>query len=99
MATNSAMFEKNTQVNFKTNEQLLEKAKKVFAENDLDLTAAFNLFVETVAEKNRLPFPTKEEQKRDQLMAEFQKQVEKNVADLKQGKGVSLDEARRRLLS
>jgi antitoxin component of RelBE/YafQ-DinJ toxin-antitoxin module len=46
---------KDTQVNFKTDSRLLEKAKEIFAMNQLDLTAGFNLFLQNIAVKNELP--------------------------------------------
>ena len=52
---------KDTQVNFKTDSRLLEKAKEVFAMNQLDLTARFNLILQNIAVKNELLILTEEE--------------------------------------
>ena len=38
------VLEKNTQVNFKTNRDLLEKAKAIITEQNLDMTASFTCF-------------------------------------------------------
>lgn len=89
---------KETQVNFRTNKEILEQAKKVFASQNLDLTSSFNLFLENVVQENRLPFETAEDIEKKNLMAEFQMQVEKNMRDITQGKGISLDNARKKLL-
>lgn len=51
---------KDTQVNFKTDSRLLEKAKEVFAMNQLDLTASFNLILQNIAVKNDLLILTEE---------------------------------------
>ena len=39
----------------------LETGKEVFAMNQLDLTAGFNLFLQNIAVKNELPILTEEE--------------------------------------
>ena len=41
-------LEKNTQVNFRTNSDLLERAKEIISEHNLDMTASFNLFLENI---------------------------------------------------
>ena len=41
-------LEKNTQVNFRTNSDLLERAKEIISEYNLDMTASFNLFLENI---------------------------------------------------
>ena len=41
-------LEKNTQVNFRTNSNLLERAKEIISEHNLDMTASFNLFLENI---------------------------------------------------
>lgn len=45
------VLEKNTQVNFKTNRDLLEKAKAIITAQNLDMTASFNLFFRTHCRK------------------------------------------------
>lgn len=47
---------KDTQVNFKTNSVLLEKAKEIFLEYNLDLTAGFNLFLQNTVLKINCQF-------------------------------------------
>ena len=44
-------IKKDAQVNFKTDSRLLEKAKEVFAMNQLDLTASFNLILQNIIVK------------------------------------------------
>ena len=47
---------KNTQVSFRTNSDLLVSAKKVFSDNNIDLTLALNEFLAKTVEDNSLPF-------------------------------------------
>lgn len=82
---------KDTQVNFKTDARLLEKAKEVFAENDLDLTAGFNLFLQNVAVKNDLPILTEEELEREELFLQLQGEIQENQKAIEQGKGIKLE--------
>lgn len=42
------VFEKNTQVNFKTNSELLEKSKAIITAQNIDMTSTFNLFLENI---------------------------------------------------
>ena len=57
------VLEKNTQVNFKTNKALLEKAKTIITAQNLDMTASFNLFLEHIVENKALPFETQVDKK------------------------------------
>ena len=47
---------KNTQVSFRTNTDLVAAAKKIFSENNIDLTLALNEFLAKTVEENNLPF-------------------------------------------
>ena len=82
---------KDTQVNFKTDSRLLEKAKEVFAMNQLDLTAGFNLFLQNIAVKNELPLLTEEELEREELFLQLQKEVQENQQAIEAGQGISLE--------
>ena len=77
---------KDTQVNFKTDSRLLEKAKEVFAMNQLDLTAGFNLFLQNIAVKNEFPILTEEE-----LFLQLQKEIQENQQEIEAGQGISLE--------
>lgn len=82
---------KDAQVNFKTDSRLLEKAKEVFAMNQLDLTAGFNLFLQNIAVKNELPILTEEELEREELFLQLQKEIQENQQAIEAGHGISLE--------
>ncbi|HEM3121264.1 MULTISPECIES: toxin-antitoxin system antitoxin subunit [Streptococcus] len=84
-------IKKNAQVNFKTDSRLLEKAKEVFAMNQLDLTAGFNLFLQNIAVKNELPILTEEELEREELFLQLQKEIQENQQAIEAGQGISLE--------
>ncbi|AER20244.1 hypothetical protein [Streptococcus suis] len=84
-------IKKNAQVNFKTDSRLLEKAKEVFAMNQLDLTAGFNLFLQNIAVKNELPILTEEELEREELFLQLQKEIQENQQAIEAGPGISLE--------
>ncbi|HEL9597843.1 TPA: toxin-antitoxin system antitoxin subunit [Streptococcus suis] len=82
---------KDAQVNFKTDSRLLEKAKEVFAMNQLDLTSGFNLFLQNIAVKNELPILTEEELEREELFLQLQKEIQENQQAIEAGQGISLE--------
>ncbi|MGV3354771.1 MULTISPECIES: toxin-antitoxin system antitoxin subunit [Streptococcus] len=82
---------KDAQVNFKTDSRLLEKAKEVFAMNQLDLTAGFNLFLQNIAVKNELPILTEEELEREEVFLQLQKEIQENQQAIEAGQGISLE--------
>ena len=84
-------IKKDAQVNFKTDSRLLEKAKEVFAVNQLDLTAGFNLFLQNIAVKNELPILTEEELEREELFLQLQKEIQENQQTIEAGHGISLE--------
>ncbi|KXT83896.1 hypothetical protein STRDD11_01235 [Streptococcus sp. DD11] len=87
-------IKKDTQVNFKTDARLLEKAKKVFASNQLDLTSGFNLFLQNLAVKNELPILTEEELEKEELFQQLQQEIQENQKAIEEGRGVSLESIR-----
>ncbi|MBR7928340.1 toxin-antitoxin system antitoxin subunit [Aerococcaceae bacterium zg-ZUI334] len=90
---------KDRQINFKVNAENFELAKKVFKDKGLDVTAAFNQFIQEVAITNDLPFKTIEEQEREQLIAQLQQEVTDSYNALRAGQGLSLEEARKAVFS
>ncbi|MDR2976020.1 MAG: toxin-antitoxin system antitoxin subunit [Streptococcaceae bacterium] len=89
-------LKKNTQVNFKTNNELLSAAKEIFSENNLDLTAAINFFLQNVVAKGKLPYKTEDEIKREKLIKNLQRDINKSVKNYEMGLGLSEEEARKR---
>jgi len=91
------ILEKNRQVNFKTNSEVLEQAKVVFSESNMDLTTALNAFLEVVALKKKIPFETAEELEKERLLADLQAEMQKSWESIEAGRGLSLEEARKKL--
>lgn len=87
---------KDTQVNFKTDARLLEKAKQVFASHQLDLTSGFNLFLQNVAVKNDLPILTEEELEREELFLQLQQEIQENQKAIEAGRGISLESVKKK---
>lgn len=87
-------LERNTQVNFKTNSDLLEKARLVINAQDLDMTATFNLFLENIVENQALPFETDKDKERRSLLADLRKEITQSFEDLEHGRVYSTSEVR-----
>ncbi|HFI0265626.1 TPA: toxin-antitoxin system antitoxin subunit [Streptococcus suis] len=89
---------KDKQINFKVNSEYFEMAKEVFQENGLDITSAFNEFVQEVAITKTLPFKTIEEKEREKLVSRLQEEISASYEELKASKGVSIEDARKAVL-
>jgi antitoxin component of RelBE/YafQ-DinJ toxin-antitoxin module len=85
------------QVNFKANAEVLAEAKKVFKSKNMTLTAALNSFLETVSVTKEVPIEKQDDLERRRLIAAFQKEVQQNIQDIRDGKGLTVEEARARL--
>jgi len=90
--------EKNIQVNFKTNDKWLTSAKEVFARKGLDVTAALNQFIHEVVITQDIPFQTIEDKERECLIAELGNQIDENLADIRNGKGMTIEEVEEQLI-
>ncbi|MBF0778658.1 MULTISPECIES: type II toxin-antitoxin system RelB/DinJ family antitoxin [Streptococcus] len=90
-------LEKNTQVNFKTNSDLLEKAKAIISAQNLDMTASFNLFLENIVQNKALPFETDTDKERAKLLADLRAEIAKSFDDLEQGRVYNTSEVRANL--
>ncbi|HEL0581730.1 type II toxin-antitoxin system RelB/DinJ family antitoxin [Streptococcus equi] len=91
------VLEKNTQVNFKTNSDLLEKAKAVITAQNLDMTASFNLFLENIVQNNALPFETDADKERVELLADLRAEIAQSFDDLEHGCVYNASEVRANL--
>ena len=91
------VLEKNTQVNFKTNSELLEKAKAIITAQNLDMTASFNLFLENIVENKALPFETDTDKERAELLAGLRVEIAKRFNYLENGRVYSASEVRANL--
>ncbi|HEM6308814.1 TPA: type II toxin-antitoxin system RelB/DinJ family antitoxin [Streptococcus suis] len=91
------VLEKNTQVNFKTNSELLEKAKAIIVAHNLDMTSSFNLFLENIVQNNALPFETETDKERAELLASLRAEIAKSFDDLENGRVYKASEVRANL--
>lgn len=91
------ILEKNTQVNFKTNSDLLEKAKAIITANNLDMTASFNLFLENIVKNKALPFETDTDKERSALLESLHAEIAKSFDDLEHGRVYNANEVRANL--
>ena len=85
---------KNTQVNFKTNRTLLEKAKKIITSQNLDMTTSFNLFLEYVVQNKSLPFETKNDFEKKRILEELRSEIKQSFDDLENGDTYSMSEVK-----
>lgn len=89
---------RDKQINFKVNSEYFEMAKEVFQENGLDITSAFNEFVQEVAITKTLPFKTIEEKEREKLISRLQEEVSASYEELKADKGLAIENAQKAVL-
>jgi addiction module RelB/DinJ family antitoxin len=89
-----AVIERNRQINFKTNSDILEKAKRVFSKQNLDMTTAFNLFLENVAFTETIPFEVAEDIDREQLIFELRAGIQKSIDDFNKGNYYTSEQVR-----
>ena len=90
-------LEKNTQVNFRTNSDLLERAKEISSEYNLDMTASFNLFLENIVQNKKLPFETDTDKEREELLTQLRSEITQSFKDLEQGRIYTVNEVRANL--
>ncbi|WP_455224205.1 type II toxin-antitoxin system RelB/DinJ family antitoxin [Granulicatella sp.] len=90
-------LEKNTQVNFRTNSDLLKRAKEIISEYNLDMTASFNLFLENIVQNKKLPFETGINKEREELLTQLSAEITQSFKDLEQGRIYSVNEVRANL--
>ena len=87
-------LEKNTQVNFRTNRDLLEKAKEIISTYNLDMTASFNLFLENIVQNKKLPFKTDADKEREELLTQLRSEISQSFKDLEQGRIYTVNKVR-----
>lgn len=90
-----ARIEKRVQVNFQTNPELLEKAKKVIKAHNLDMSKSLNLFLETIVATESLPILREDELEKERIFAQLQAEVAESLAEYRSGGGISLEEAKK----
>ena len=87
-------LEKNTQVNFRTNSDLLERAKEIISEYNLDMTTSFNLFLENIVQNKKLPFETDADKEREELLTQLRSEISQSFKDLEQGRIYTVNKVR-----
>ena len=87
-------LEKNTQVNFRTNSDLLERAKEIISEHNLDMTTSFNLFLENIVQNKKLPFKTDADKEREELLTQLRSEISQSFKDLEQGRIYTVNKVR-----
>ena len=90
-------LEKNTQVNFRTNSDLLERAKEIISTYNLDMTSSFNLFLENIVQNKKLPFETDADKEREELLTQLKSEITQSFNDLEQGRIYTINEVRANL--
>lgn len=85
---------KNTQVNFKTNRTLLEKAREIITSHNLDMTTSFNLFLEYVVQNKSLPFETENDLEKRRILEELRSEIKQSFDDLENGDIYSMSEVK-----
>ncbi|MBP1040117.1 type II toxin-antitoxin system RelB/DinJ family antitoxin [Vagococcus sp. BWB3-3] len=94
-----SITEEKARVSFRTDQKLKDDAIKVLSDMQLDLTTAFNLFLDQVVKQNKLPFEVTNETAEDKELREIKKRVTQGVLDAELSKGMIADEYLRQLKS
>lgn len=80
--------EEKSRVSFRTDAKLKEEATKVLSDMQLDLTTAFNLFLDQVVKQNKLPFEITNETHEEKELKEVRARIYEGIADAKANRGV-----------
>lgn len=83
-----SVAEEKARVSFRTDAKLKEDATKVLANMQLDLTTAFNLFLDQVVKQNKLPFELTNETAEEREIREIRIEVERGILEARAGKGM-----------
>ena len=90
-----AITEKRVQVNFQTNSDLLERARKIVKAHNLDMSKSFNLFLETIVATEQIPVMTEEELFKESLFKKLQSEVAESVVEYQKGETIPLEEVKK----
>ena len=89
-----------TSVNIKMEEDVRDKAKKLFDELGLDMTSAVNIFLKTAIREQSIPFVLSATDK-DKMQIELEKKLRLDIRtseqELKKGQGIPFGQAMREL--
>lgn len=81
--------DEKARISFRTDPKLKEEATKVLASMQLDLTTAFNLFLDQVVKQNRLPFEVTNETADQKELRLLRQSVERGIAQAHAGEGIN----------
>lgn len=80
--------EEKSRVSFRADAKLKEEATKVLSDMQLDLTTAFNLFLDQVVKQNKLPFEITNETAEERELKEIRAKVYEGIANAETDSGV-----------
>ena len=87
-----------SRISFRNDAKLKEEVTKVLSDMQLDLTAAFNLFLDQVVKQNKLPFEITNETAEDIELKEIREKILKGVADAEAKRGIDANDYLNKLL-
>lgn len=89
-----ATITKNSQFSFRTNDELLAKAKEIIGYENLDMSTLFNNLLIKVVEDEQVPslLLDKEQSRKERIIDELYHEMQKGYYSYLEGKGKSLDE-------
>lgn len=89
-----ATITKNSQFSFRTNEELLDKAKEIIGYENLDMSTLFNNLLLKVVEDGQVPslLLDEEKTKKERIIDELYGELQQGYLSYLEGKGKSLDE-------
>ncbi|WP_369350534.1 addiction module antitoxin RelB [Streptococcus hillyeri] len=89
-----ATIQKNSQFSFRTDADLLQRAKEIVGYENLDMTTLFNNLLQTVVEQERVPamLLDNEKSKKDRIVDDLFSEIQKGYTSYLDGKGKSVDE-------
>lgn len=89
-----ATITKNSQFSFRTNEELLAKAKEIVSYENIDMSTLFNNLLVQVVQQGQVPslLLDEEQSKKERIIDELYGEIQKGYQSYLDGKGKSLDE-------
>lgn len=89
------LITKNTQVSFRSNSDLVAKAKEIFSANNIDMSLALNQFLSRTVEENALPFAIFD-QEAERVFTELKTELDKAYLSYKKGNYVLASEVEKK---
>ncbi|EHJ57589.1 addiction module antitoxin RelB [Streptococcus anginosus] len=89
-----ATITKNSQFSFRTNEELLARAKEIVGYENIDMSTLFNNLLVQVVQQGQVPslLLDEEQSKKERIIDELYSEIQKGYQSYLEGKGKSLDE-------